>query len=244
MVDSFFITGTDTNVGKTMVTVELMKKIINEYDLRVIGYKPVASGATYNFLTNRLENDDALALLQNSNVLLDYNEINPYCFNQATSPHIASQFSNKPIQQGVIDNCLNNLKNKADLLFIEGAGGWFTPLNKNFLFSNWVSEKQLPVILVIDIKLGCINHALLTQSAIKLAKLKLFGWIANSCIKQNKYYLSYLETLKIMVEAPLIAEIPFVNDIRSSKLSNYLDLSVFNLNSILNRKNYYPIINS
>lgn len=224
VANAFFITGTDTEIGKTFVTTALIHAA-TYLDFKVAGYKPIASDAVFNIKTQRYENRDALSLINSSNIPLNYHEVNPYCFAQATSPHIASRLNQQKIDTTEIDNNLINLNKKADIIFIEGAGGWFTPITEQLLFSDWVKRQQLPIILVVGMKLGCINHALLTQQAIEQANLTLCGWIANCCIAQGEFYAQYLCTLKRLIHAPLIAEIPYLPDANIKQLTPYFNLS-------------------
>lgn len=209
MTTCYFITGTDTGVGKTTVTCELLKTLSAKTTLRVAGFKPIATGAHYSIRRQQLTNDDALKLAEASNIALSYNEVNPYCFKIATSPHIASHDANKPIDFSQISAVLAKLKKKADLILIEGAGGWHTPVSEKALFSDWVCEEKLPVILVVPLKLGCINHALLTQAAIKQAKLSLAGWVVNAISPQRSHDEAYLLTLTQAIHAPLLGKLPY-----------------------------------
>lgn len=226
----FFVTGTDTEIGKTFVTSALIKAMTLK-SLRVAGYKPVASDATYNSVTQRYENSDALALLQQSNIAgLSYEDINPYCFEEATSPHIASRQAERPILFSVLSSSLDKLAQQADVVVVEGAGGWFTPLSQKSLFSDWVMTEKLPVILVVGMRLGCINHALLTQLAIQQAGLDLVGWVANYPVPMietaiDKRDDDYLQTLHLFIKAPLLGKIPYLPNAEVSQLASYLDLS-------------------
>lgn len=126
-----------------------------------------------------LRNSDALALQRNSSLQLDYATVNPYTFAEPTSPHIISAQEGRPIEALVMSAGLRALEQQADWVLVEGAGGWFTPLSDTFTFADWVTQEQLPVILVVGVKLGCINHAMLTAQAILHAGLTLAGWVAN-----------------------------------------------------------------
>lgn len=207
MKHTYFLTGTDTDVGKTMVSAALLQAA-NAAGKCSAGYKPVASGSEW--IDGELHNRDALILQRYSSLAPDYTTVNPLTFEQATSPHIASQREGHPIEPSVLSSGLVHLQEQADWIVVEGAGGWFTPLSDTLQYSDWVIEQQLPVILVVGMKLGCINHALLTQAAIKQAGLPLVGWVANSLVAEPHEYSSYRTYLTQHLTCPLLGEIPFL----------------------------------
>lgn len=227
---SYFITGTDTEIGKTVITSTLIRAMAL-HGYQVAGYKPVASDASYNSTTQRYENQDALALLQQSNVAgLSYQDMNPYCFAEATSPHIASRLTQQPILFSKLSTSLKKLAQQAEIVFVEGAGGWFTPLSQQQLLSEWVVSEKLPVILVVGMRLGCINHALLTQLAIQQAGLNLVGWVANYPVPMIETAIDqrdddYLQTLRLLIKAPLLGRIPYLPNAEVAQLASRLDLS-------------------
>ena len=200
MTKRFFVTGTDTEVGKTIASSALLQAA-NLLGFHTAGYKPVASGS--ELTGDGLRNEDALALQRHSRVALRYDQVNPYTFAEPTSPHIIS----------------------ADWVLVEGAGGWFTPLSDSLTFADWAQAEQLPVILVVGVKLGCINHAMLTAQAVRQAGLPLAGWIANDVQPPGKRHAEYLATLKNRLAAPFLGEIPWLADIaQRDDLGQYLDL--------------------
>ncbi|CUR53834.1 ATP-dependent dethiobiotin synthetase BioD 1 [Serratia symbiotica] len=222
MIKRYFITGTDTSVGKTIVSSTLLK-IANKSGYKSIGYKPVATGG---ILTNiGWRNNDALMLQSNSKIFLSYNEINPYFFCESTSPNIISTYKNKPIHFNKLSSGLRNLEQYSNWILIEGAGGWFTPLSLQHTFADWVIQEKLQIILVVGMKLGCINHALLTQSAILKSGLSLVGWVCNNITIPGKWYTEYLETLNHMILAPLLGKIPYFVNINNVSLIPYLDIN-------------------
>lgn len=172
MSKRYFVTGTDTEVGKTVASCALLQAA-KAAGYRTAGYKPVASGSEKT--PEGLRNSDALALQHNSSLQLDYATVNPYTFAEPTSPHIISAQEGRPIESLVMSAGLRGLEQQADWVLVEGAGGWFTPLSDTFTFADWVTQEQLPVILVVGVKLGCINHAMLTAQAIQHAGLTLAG---------------------------------------------------------------------
>jgi len=224
VTERYFVTGTDTEVGKTVASCALLQAA-NLRGLRSAGYKPVASGS--EMTAQGLRNSDAQALLRNSSLPLEYETINPYTFAEPTSPHIVSAQTGVPIEAAVMSEGLRKLEAQAEWLLVEGAGGWFTPLSERFTFADWVTDEQLPVILVVGVKLGCINHAVLTAQAVLQAGLRLAGWIANDVTKPGTRHAEYLATLRRMLPAPFIGEIPWLGEAaEDAATGQYLDLSV------------------
>ncbi|AKJ42783.1 ATP-dependent dethiobiotin synthetase BioD 1 [Pragia fontium] len=219
----WFVTGTDTDVGKTVASCALLQAF-SSASYRVAGYKPIASGS--QITSSGLRNSDALALQRYSSVSLTYPEVNPLTLLEPTSPHIASRLEQRPIVVEQLSAGLTHLKQKADIVVVEGAGGWFTPLSDRQNLSDWVTQQQISVILVVGMKLGCINHALLTQQALLSAGVHFSGWIANNIQAPNKHYSAYLETLKQRLTAPMIGEIPYLTEPEEhSALQQYVDIS-------------------
>ncbi|WP_312688305.1 dethiobiotin synthase [Kosakonia sp.] len=224
MTERYFVTGTDTEVGKTVASCTLLQAA-NLRGLRSVGYKPVASGS--EMTAQGLRNSDALALQYYSSLSLAYDAINPYTFAEPTSPHIVSADLGQPIEASVMSAGLRRLEIDAEWLLVEGAGGWFTPLSETLTFADWVAAEQLPVILVVGVKLGCINHALLTAQAVQQAGLTLAGWIANDVVEPGRRHAEYMATLRRMIPAPLIGEIPwFAHAAERENTGHFLDLSV------------------
>ncbi|MEW5559650.1 dethiobiotin synthase [Enterobacter asburiae] len=209
MTERYFVTGTDTEVGKTVASSALLQAA-NRAGFRTAGYKPVASGS--EMTREGLRNTDALALQRNSSAALSYDQVNPYTFEEPTSPHIVSEDEGRPIEASLLSAGLQALSGKADWVLVEGAGGWYTPLSSSYTFADWVQAERLPVILVVGVKLGCINHAVLTAQAITQAGLTLAGWIANDIIPPGRRHAEYLATLTRMLPAPLLGEIPYLAD--------------------------------
>lgn len=229
MTNTYFVTGTDTEVGKTIASCALLQAA-GQLGLRTVGYKPVASGS--EMTDEGLRNSDALALQRNSVIAVDYAAINPYTFAEPTSPHIISADEGRPIQASVMSAGLRLLEEQADWVLVEGAGGWFTPLSPTLSFSDWVKAEQLPVILVVGVKLGCINHAILTALAVQQAGLTLAGWVANDVTPPGKRHAEYMATLKRALAAPLLGEIPWLaEEPEQASTGRYIDLSVLSLAS-------------
>lgn len=190
-----FITGTDTNIGKTYVSVKLLQEF-KEHGLKTIGIKPVATSAING------HNQDALLLQQHSSIKLDYALINPFAFESPVSPNIATLDLTVDKVWASLQTVLNT---KADIYIIEGVGGWLTPLNLLETMDDLVKKfEDIEIILVVGIRLGCLNHALLTYNAIKNANLNIAGWIANiidpNCLAINEN----ITTLKTYINAPCL----------------------------------------
>jgi len=218
----WFITGTDTEVGKTVASCALLQAAALA-GYRTAGYKPVASGS--EMTEEGIRNSDALALQRNSSVPLSYEQVNPLAFMEPTSPHIVSAEEGRPVDFATLSAGLAALEPLADWVQVEGAGGWFTPLSETATFADWVRETQLPVILVVGVKLGCINHALLTAQAIQAAGLPFAGWIANDVQPPGKRHQEYMATLKRLLPVPLLGEIPWLGESAGQQpLGRYLSL--------------------
>ncbi|ACX88707.1 dethiobiotin synthase [Pectobacterium parmentieri] len=223
MIKRWFVTGTDTEVGKTVASTALLQAA-RQAGYRTAGYKPVASGC--EMTADGIRNSDALALQANSSIHLDYSMVNPLAFMEPTSPHIISAAEQRPIHLSVLSAGLRALEMQADWVLVEGAGGWFTPLSEQETFADWVVQEQLPVILVVGIKLGCINHAMLTAQAIQHTGLHLGGWIANDIMPRGKWHQPYLHTLQQRLPAPMLGEIPYLSTLHQHDLGQYIDIGL------------------
>ncbi len=199
-----FVTGTDTEIGKTYCSC-LLLEAAKKQGLKALGYKPVASGSLWQ--NNRYENEDALSLQAASSLQLPYESHNQYSFAEATAPHFLVG------QDGIdfvrLSQGLEHLKQQADFTLVEGAGGWYTPLGKGIDFADWVKQEQLPVILIVGMKLGSINHALLTVEAIKQSGLPLLGWVANFVNAPHARDEDYLQALQERMNAPCLAVVKY-----------------------------------
>lgn len=223
MSKRWFVTGTDTEVGKTVASCALLQAA-RQAGYRTAGYKPVASGS--EMTAEGIRNGDALALQRNSSVALRYEQVNPLAFVEPTSPHIVSAEAGRPIEFATLSAGLRALESRADWVQVEGAGGWYTPLSANATFADWVVRERLPVILVVGIKLGCINHALLTAQAVQAAGLCLAGWIANDIAPPGRRHREYLATLASLLPAPLLGEIPYLENAADAQdLGRWLTLA-------------------
>ncbi|AYN24776.1 dethiobiotin synthase [Buchnera aphidicola] len=219
MKKKIFITGTDTGIGKTTVSSILLRKA-SELGYRTAGYKPISSGIKKRKIifskTKKKQyvfiNQDALILKENSSVLLDYKEVNPISFSGNLPPHMMSLIQKKNIRKKDLSLGLNHIAQKSNWILIEGAGGWYTPLSEIVSFSDWVKEEKLEIIFVVGIKLGCINHAILTEKAILSENLTCLGWIANNIFPKNQYTSYYIQTLLSYIKSPLLGIIPYLKN--------------------------------
>ena len=224
---TFFITGTDTDVGKTICCKALLQAA-NKQNLSTLAYKPIAAGC--EITEAGLRNDDALVLQENSSVAVPYQAVNPIAFQLPIAPHIAADLENKPISIDVISQGLHNLQQKnADLLIVEGAGGWRLPLNDKQMLSGWVVAQKLPVILVVGMKLGCLNHAVLSYETILNDGLNVVGWIANQLQPDMPYYQENLQLLNGKIAAPMIAEIPYSSNVNEIDLAQFVNCDLAKL---------------
>ncbi|MEY3289656.1 MAG: dethiobiotin synthase [Pseudomonadota bacterium] len=218
MEKGYFITGTDTNVGKTWVTIALMR-YFKRQGKTVIGMKPVAAGCFNQ--DGQLKNEDALLIQENASLQIDYDLINPYAYQLPVSPHIAGV--NNPVRLTTITERFILLKELAEIVLVEGAGGWYAPLNDHEDISTLAKALALPVILVVAIKLGCINHAKLTYLAIQLSGVSCAGWIA-VCIDPDMLKADEnIETITIALDIPLLGVLPYLEsadfDLLAGKLA-------------------------
>ena len=202
MKPAWFVTGTDTEVGKTFATCALLH-VLKNHGIKAIGMKPIASGTDADG-----KNDDVEALIAASGVSAPRELINPYLFHPAIAPHIAAEEEGREIAIAPIIAAFHALRGMANAVLIEGVGGFCVPLGPQCNAADLAEKLGLPVILVVGMRLGCINHALLTQQAIAARGLKLAGWIANRIDPKMSRFEENLATLKMLIDAPLLGVIP------------------------------------
>ncbi len=205
----FFVTGTDTGCGKTLVTTSLMHALKRD-GVRVSGMKPVASGCDH--VDGRLVNDDAARIRSACSGDRDYDDINPWALMDPVAPHIAARRDGRRIDLAPVIEAYRRLQRDSQVIVVEGIGGWLVPLAEDVEQADLVRQLELPVILVVALRLGCINHARLTAAAIRQARLPLAGWIANH---SDPEYDSAAETLSYLgraLDAPLLGECSYTED--------------------------------
>ncbi len=200
---SYFITGTDTGVGKTLISCGLLHAFAAQGQ-RVVGMKPVAVGCDDDG-----HNQDVEQLRAASNILMSYGQINPYSFLDPIAPHIAARNAGVRIDFARILTSYHELASQADVVIIEGAGGFRVPLNNNQDTADLALQLGLPVILVVGMRLGCLNHALLTVSAIEACGLKCAGWVANVIDAEMLAVQDNIIALQQRLTAPLLGVVPW-----------------------------------
>ena len=220
--NGFFITGTDTGVGKTLIACALLHALART-GLSVVGMKPVAAGAVHS--AEGLINDDVAQLRAASSVKAELALVNPYCFEPAIAPHIAAAQAGVTIDCARIAQAHARLAAMADVVVVEGAGGFCVPLNSSENAADLAYYFGLPVILVVGVRLGCMNHALLTAQAIRARGLKLAGWIANRIDPAMPVAEENVTALAERLAAPLLGEIEFTVTPDPQHLAALLDLS-------------------
>jgi dethiobiotin synthetase len=204
---SYFVTGTDTNVGKTLISCALLHGFAAQ-GKRVIGMKPVAAGCDADG-----QNEDVLLLRASSNVSVSDEQINPYSFAPAIAPHIAARLAGVNIDLAHIVKLYSALARQADVVIVEGAGGFLVPLNDRQDSGDLARQLGLPIILVVGMRLGCLNHAKLTAEAIAARGLVLAGWVANAVdgamLNENGAMLEEnIAALQQRIAAPMLGVVP------------------------------------
>lgn len=200
----YFVTGTDTGVGKTLVSRILLHRLRQDH-ARVAGFKPVASGC--EMTPEGLRNADALALQQASSIALPYAVVNPYAFAPPIAPHLAAEQAGVDIDCGLIRRSIVAVD--AERVVVEGVGGWLVPLNRRQSVADLAHLLGLPVVLVVGLRLGCLNHALLTAEAIRARGLAIAGWVANRIDPHFVMADENIATLQEHLAAPLLIHLPW-----------------------------------
>ena len=215
----YFFTGTDTGVGKTSACLAIME-VLKQRGYRVAAMKPVASGGTIS--GPGMINHDARQMMEHTNVPHDYSTINPYPLSRPAAPVIAAKKDRIQIEAGPILEGYYRLSESADVVLVEGVGGWHVQLSESLWMEDLVKLLQLPVIMVVGVRLGCINHAILTAEAISRTGCRLYGWIGN---QTDRDYQNSQETLALLsesVEAPMLAAIPYLSRFDISQVKTAL----------------------
>jgi dethiobiotin synthetase len=207
MTLKIFVTGTDTNVGKTYVSSNILTAL-QQRGYSTLGIKPIASGCILQ--DGKYINDDALLLQQASSIKLPYEQINPCAFKEPIAPHIAANLSQQQLSVETISKKISPaLQHTADICLIEGAGGWHVPLNEKETYADFVIQHQFPVLLIVGLRLGCLNHAILTSQAFKQSGVNVIGWVANSIDNNMIYQEENIKMLKHWLPIPCLDVIPY-----------------------------------
>jgi dethiobiotin synthetase len=226
MAKGFFITGTDTEIGKTTVSLVLMR-LLKQQGYKVAGMKPVAAGCEVT--TEGLRNDDAQKLRHESSMNLPYELVNPFAYEPPIAPHIAAEQAHTPIAIETISNAYVKIANQADVVIVEGVGGWAVPINEQQTMADVAKALNLPVIVVSGIRLGCLNHTLLTQAAIQASGCQIAGWIANLLNENHPVLEQNIQYLKSTLPISYLGTLPNAGDNPNNSLTVPLDISPLNL---------------
>lgn len=223
MTLGWFITGTDTGVGKTEVALALIAAL-QARGLRVAAMKPVASGCVST--VDGLRNDDALRLQRQAALRQPYETVNPYAFAAPIAPHLAAAAAGVRIDCAQIAAGLGVLSAAADVVIVEGAGGWLVPLDDQTTMADLAARLHLPVILVVGMRLGCLNHALLSAAAIAQSGQALTGWVANAMSSGMPALADNVATLRQRLSAPLLGQMPYQADASAATRGSRLNLDL------------------
>jgi len=220
MKKKYFIAGTDTDVGKTFIACGLLRAFERK-GFSTLALKPIAAGCKVT--EEGLRNSDALQLMENMSLECSYDQVNPFKVEAAIAPHIALAKEGRRVTVSQMEGlCKGVLIRNGDVCLIEGAGGWRVPVNEREFLSELAVQLQTPVILVVGIRLGCINHALLTAEAIRRDGLPIAGWVANRIDPAMSHADENVEYLKSMLPAPLLGDVPFIENSSAQEISKYL----------------------
>lgn len=221
MPKHYFIAGTDTDVGKTLVSCALLQ-LAGINSKATLGLKPIAAGA--ELINGQYQNDDALALMEAATIKRSYQSINPIALPAAIAPHIAAQQLDMHVSAEQLTQACEQQLCDEHFVLVEGAGGWRVPLNTEETMADLVKRLNIPVILVVGFKLGCLNHALLTIEAIAADGLSLAGWVANQIDPEMAVASENFETLKTKIEAPCLGFIPYQSNVSYKQATAFLDI--------------------
>jgi len=221
---SYFITGTDTGIGKTLVSCALLHAFAAR-GIPVAGFKPVACGCDEDG-----QNEDVKKLRAASNVPASYRQINPYNFIQPIAPHIAAQNAGVCIDFARIMDSYRELASQADVVIVEGIGGFQVPLNDTQDSADLAVLLGLPVIMVVGMRLGCLSHALLTARAIAVCRLECAAWVANVLDADMAVLAENISALQQRIASPLLGVVPFQSDLDERKAAGKLNLELLKMN--------------
>ncbi|ABR74483.1 ATP-dependent dethiobiotin synthetase BioD [Actinobacillus succinogenes] len=225
---TFFVTGTDTGVGKTICSRAIIQAL-QEMDTQIVGFKPIASGQDEPVYADSLDdpkndygdedNRDVLILQNSTKENVSYRDINSYTFLQ-TVPMITAEKGRIKLEK--VDRDLARLAATYDVVAVEGSFGWLSPMNERFTFADWVVKHNMPVIVAVGIKEGCINHALLTVQSVEKMGLPVLGWIANRINPGLSHYAEIIDVLSSKIAAPLLGCIPYIHKPETQDVGKFL----------------------
>ncbi|MCE1116917.1 MULTISPECIES: dethiobiotin synthase [Pseudomonas] len=224
MSQAYFIAGTDTDVGKTTIAAGLLHAA-RQLGLSTLAAKPVASGC--GVTPKGLRNSDALALIDESSIKLPYEQVNPFAFEPAIAPHVAAREAGVALEVQTLRDAMRHVLDQgADFTLVEGAGGWRVPLSNHANLSDLAIALKLPVILVVGVRLGCINHALLSAEAIARDGLQLAGWVANIVDPRTSRLEDNLSSLAERLPAPCLGRVPWLKQASADAVAAHLQLDL------------------
>lgn len=219
-----FVTGTDTSCGKTAIALALMEAL-RRSGATVLGMKPVASGCEPT--SKGLRNQDARQLQAQGSHQVPYERVNPYAFEPPIAPHIAADQAGVRIELEVMAVAAEHLAARSDFLVVEGVGGWRVPLGPSLFASDLPLTLDLPVVLVSGLRLGCINHSLLTAESIRRSGARLAGWVANQVDPDMPARDGNLASLATLIDAPCLGLVPWMPSLEPRRVAEYLDFLDF-----------------
>lgn len=225
----FFIAGTDTDVGKTCIAAGLLH-VLAARGHTTAAMKPVSAGchdSTHDLRRDNmrnLRNDDALILQRHATLALPYEQVNPYAYAAAIAPHIAAAQTGHAIAIPHIKQLFDDMAQRVDVVIVEGAGGWLVPINDHETMANVAQALGLPVILVVGMRLGCLNHALLSIESIAHHGLPMAGWVANTLNPEFAPFQHNIDALRERINAPLLGVVPHLEHVDAEAVGRYLKL--------------------
>ncbi|WP_426174636.1 dethiobiotin synthase [Massilia sp. TWR1-2-2] len=219
---SCFVTGTDTEIGKTLVSSAILHKLVSG-GVRACGMKPIAAGAV--MVDGELHNDDADALIAASNVHLPANLTTPYMLRAAAAPHIAAALDGVTIESVPIIAAYAEIAAASDAVVVEGVGGFRVPLSDDFDSADLAAQLNLPMVLVVGLRLGCISHSLLTIEAIVARNLVVAGWVVNEIDPDMEFADENVAALQQRIPAPLLGRIPYLDNPTAASAAEYIELA-------------------
>jgi dethiobiotin synthetase len=219
---SYFVTGTDTEIGKTLVSAALLHAL-GQTGLRAAGMKPVAAGTVLR--DGSWHNEDVDMLAAASSLMLPQALTTPYLLREAAAPHIAAELEQVAIDLNHIRSCYDEVVAQADAVVVEGVGGFCVPLSEQFSTADLAQQLGLPVVMAVGMRLGCISHALLTAEAIAARGLTLAGWVANSIDPHMAHREGNIKALQARLPAPLLGIVPWLASPSAAEAAEYIDFS-------------------
>jgi dethiobiotin synthetase len=219
---SCFVAGTDTEIGKTLTTSAMLHALVRR-GVRACGMKPIAAGAVMR--NGQLHNDDADQLAEAGNVSLPQSLTTPFMLEEPAAPHIAAALEGREIDPVQILTAYLEIAALTDATVVEGVGGFRVPLTDEYDTADMAQQLALPVVLVVGMRLGCINHALLTVEAIESRGLKIVGWVANTLELEFNFADENIAALEARIPAPLLGRIPRLSKPSAAAAAEYLDFT-------------------